>query len=345
MAGKKAFLFDTNFIVSMKKMDDVVDNLKSDYVVYITQVSIDERIAQHLRELKQKYDALLKAGQQAEAFAQITYKKSFEEMAQVYREWIQDSYEQLFGKNLIPLEKTEESFTKLIERANNKLPPFSAAENASDKGFKDYLLWASILTFFKDHGEQDVEFLSNDKAFLDNADYFIKEFKEQTGKSIVLKPVEYYKDLIKAPQPMPKEDIPEPPINISELRNEVESTIESLTFAIVYNGYGDERWYKTFIATKPFERDHIIAFFDNLDKSLYEHIFESGIRASDLLNFDNNVIDGEREIPTEDLEKARDLFKKVKSRYPEYLEQFYTAAIKILNRNYNGGNYEDDLPF
>ncbi len=166
MAEKKSFLFDTNFIVSMKKMDEVVSNLESDYVVYVTQISIDERIAQRLRELKQKFDALRKAGQQAKEFAKIYYKKTYEEMAQRHRERIQNCYEQQFGENIIPFAKTEESLEKLIERANNKIPPFSAVENASDKGFKDYLLWVSILAFFKEKGEQEVEFISNDKAFL-----------------------------------------------------------------------------------------------------------------------------------------------------------------------------------
>lgn len=49
---KTAFIFDTNFILQNSKLSEVVDNLKEDYNVYVTQVSVDERIAQQCRELK-----------------------------------------------------------------------------------------------------------------------------------------------------------------------------------------------------------------------------------------------------------------------------------------------------
>ena len=42
---KKAFVFDTN-------LDEALDKLKEQFSLYITQVSIDERIAQNCRELK-----------------------------------------------------------------------------------------------------------------------------------------------------------------------------------------------------------------------------------------------------------------------------------------------------
>ena len=45
--SKKAFVFDTNFIIQNYNLNDVVKNLnEKGFVVYITQVAIDERIAQ-----------------------------------------------------------------------------------------------------------------------------------------------------------------------------------------------------------------------------------------------------------------------------------------------------------
>ncbi len=46
MPKKKAFVFDTNFIIQNQKLDEVMENLSKEFVVYVTQVSIDERIAQ-----------------------------------------------------------------------------------------------------------------------------------------------------------------------------------------------------------------------------------------------------------------------------------------------------------
>ena len=45
--SNKAFVFDTNFIIQNHNLNDVVKNLnEKGFVVYITQVAIDERIAQ-----------------------------------------------------------------------------------------------------------------------------------------------------------------------------------------------------------------------------------------------------------------------------------------------------------
>ena len=43
---KKVFIFDTNFIIENKKLNEVVEKLCKDFDVYVTQVSVDERIAQ-----------------------------------------------------------------------------------------------------------------------------------------------------------------------------------------------------------------------------------------------------------------------------------------------------------
>ena len=53
---KKAFVFDTNFIVQNKRLDTVIEKLQDEYSVYVTQISIDERIAQSCRELQVKFN-------------------------------------------------------------------------------------------------------------------------------------------------------------------------------------------------------------------------------------------------------------------------------------------------
>ncbi len=53
---KKAFVFDTNFIIQNKDMTKVVSSLQDSFAVYVTQVSVEERIAHQCRELKDKYD-------------------------------------------------------------------------------------------------------------------------------------------------------------------------------------------------------------------------------------------------------------------------------------------------
>lgn len=54
MDKKDAFVFDTNFIIKEKKLDEVIANLQDKFIVYITQVSINERIAQQCRDLQRE---------------------------------------------------------------------------------------------------------------------------------------------------------------------------------------------------------------------------------------------------------------------------------------------------
>ena len=63
MDEKQAFVFDTNFIIqndatNWKKMEALLKPLKEKFNVYITQISINERIAQHQRILKEKFDKI-----------------------------------------------------------------------------------------------------------------------------------------------------------------------------------------------------------------------------------------------------------------------------------------------
>ena len=46
MSKKKAFIFDTNFIIQHPDLNVALDKLKDQYALYVSQVSIDERIAQ-----------------------------------------------------------------------------------------------------------------------------------------------------------------------------------------------------------------------------------------------------------------------------------------------------------
>ena len=168
MSGKKAFVFDTNFIIQNKELNEALDKLKEQFSVYITQVSIDERIAQNCRELRLKFDEAEQCKAKFIHFATLVFKKTFEEESDFYRTGIQAKYEEYFGENIIPFKKDGETLSAIIDRANKRLPPFSAAKDASDKGFKDCLLWLSILDYYKNCGEDTVVFVTDDKSAFGN---------------------------------------------------------------------------------------------------------------------------------------------------------------------------------
>lgn len=356
MANKKAFVFDTNFIIQNQNLDKVLDQLKEQFSVYITQVSIDERIAQNCRELKANFDEAEKCKVKFIHFATIHFKKTYEEECEFYQKGIQTKYETHFGDHIIPFSKDGEILSAIIDRANKRLPPFSAAKDASDKGFKDCLLWLSILSYFKDNGESEVVFVTDDKsAFRNQTEALKKEFHEVTGKTIEIHPNAYYKELIKQPEepnPTPEPKPVELP-NLDTFREEVEEAVEAIREVDYENYYGDPQWSQTFTTSAPFDKEYAKVFFAGLRSNIAEHIFEKSIPATKILDFDGRVTDGDMEIPMQSLENALKIYESVLKNYSQYSDQFFEAAAKILNRNYkapptlpaNLADDDGDLPF
>ena len=103
MGEKKAFVFDTNFIIQNKEMAKVVSSLQDDFTVYVTQVSVEERIAQQCRELKDKYDRLPVLQNDYIRIAKIAVLKNYEKHAEEYRIGIQANYDGLFAFSYYPI--------------------------------------------------------------------------------------------------------------------------------------------------------------------------------------------------------------------------------------------------
>lgn len=196
MAEKRAFVFDTNFIIQNRELDKTLEKIKDKYNVYITQISIDERIAQQCRELKKNYDEAKKCSSKFSFFAKIKFKMTYEDSKEELQKGVQTKYEQCFENCVIPFAKTGETLDKVLIRANQKLPPFSPDNDSSDKGFKDCLLWLSLLDYFKDNGEDEIVFMTDDKGFSRNGESLCDEFKSITGKTIEIKSNSSFKDLI-----------------------------------------------------------------------------------------------------------------------------------------------------
>ena len=358
MAEMKAFVFDTNFIIQNQNLDEVLGRLIEMFSVYVTQVSIDERIAQNCRNLKSQFDEAETCRIKFIKFATISFKKTYEEESEFYQRGIQAKYEKYFGNHIIPFAKDGEMLTTIIERANKRLPPFSAAKEASDKGFKDCLLWLSMLDYFKSNGEDEVIFVTDDKsAFRNNAEYLQKEFHEVTGKKIEIHPNTYYKDLLRQPESPTSDPIPEQTAedlpNLAAFRDEVEDAIEGLRGADWEDFFGDLQWSQTFTTSVLFDKDYVKTFFAGLREDIANHIFEKSIPASKLLDLDGRVADCDVEIPMQNLEKALRAYQLVLKNYSQYSEQFFEAAARILNRNYKAPttlpvDFADDdgeLPF
>ena len=71
-------------------------------------------------------------------------------------------------------------FESIINRAFSKLPPFEGKNKKSDKGFKDALLWESVLEFALKHPKLKIIYYSKDNAF---GKFLLEEFMENIKDS------------------------------------------------------------------------------------------------------------------------------------------------------------------
>lgn len=348
MTDKKAFVFDTNFIIENKKrLDEVAKNLSTEFNVYVTQVSIDERIAQNCRESKEKFDKVEDCIKKYADIADVTMRKTFEEECAFYQTDTPKAYRKIFANNIIPYDKDETMFLKVLDRAYKKTPPFPMNEK-SDHGFKDTVLWLSLIKYFKNNGENEVVFVTEDKGFGKNQDKLIEEFEKETNKSIKIMPNSYYDDLLK-PQSneqtnTSKNDLPD----VSKFRRKITDVVSSLCFREGFDYWGNEISESTFTLSEKIDGAYIKIVFNSLYDDIKKYIFEQFVPAENLFNLDDRIANGSVSVPMYAIEDAYKLHEEVKEKYPDFLEQFYETAAEIFNRNYVAPIIEtsdDDLPF
>ena len=114
MSNKKAFVVDTNFIIQNRELDKALDRIKDHYSLYVTQVSIDERIAQQCRELQENYAEAERCKGKFATFANVRFTKSRDEVCEERRKALQNRYISYFKQNIIPFEKNGEMLSLVI---------------------------------------------------------------------------------------------------------------------------------------------------------------------------------------------------------------------------------------
>ena len=327
MADKKAFVFDTNFIIQNKELDEALNKLKEKFTVYVTQVSVDERIAQQSRDMQKDFDDAERYKTKFVHFATIEFKKTFEEACEFYQ-----------------------TLATVIDRANKRIPPFSPAKDASDKGFKDCLLWISLLEYFKSNGESEVVFVTDDGGFKNNAEFLCDEFNKITRKTIVIKPNSHYNELLELEKGEPSPKKPKTLPDFSSLREKIHKTIYDLCFITTEDYWGNESEESIFLISKEVDAFDVDIFFLGLEKIVNDHILENTVLTEEVFAVLDGFAPVMHDVSIESLERALRLYEEIKEQYSEYMNQFYTAVVNMFNRNYAEPKDEvvindDDLPF
>ena len=348
MSNRIALIFDTNFIIEHSKdLENVVKKLSETYEVFVTQLSIDERISQQYLDLKANYDKVDKLATEIKSFAKVDVLVDFEKCFESRKRGIQNNYDTLFSGKIIPFSRSQETFSEIIDRVNKKTAPF--IKGSSDKGFKDTILWLSLIDYFsKNLDFQSVLFVSNDHGFTENVDTLKTEFKSKTSLTINIENNDFLNKIV---QEEKKIDINSNGIanikseELKELRQDVQKVLSEICTGTSYNPYEDGyRTYPLFKLTSYLEVNQIEDMLNNLQNLLFRNLFATQFLFSSL--FPNlYIFKEEYYIPRDDIESLNNLHDKIKSNYKQVLPQFYKAVTELINRNYDSSGFPEDIPF
>lgn len=338
-------VLDTNFIISyISDISNILKRLSESYNVFISDVSIQERIFHRYLELKEKYKKIERFSADFSDLVEIKARQSFEEICEIDKKRIEESYYDLFKDNIIKFIEKEHSLKIIMDRVFKKIPPFSIAENVSDKGFKDTLIWLSILDFFKEKTWKNVIFVTNDKAFRNNSDALCNEFIAFTGKKIEIKDNNFFEIPVVTNEEQ-KENIFKPLPDFTALRAKIQENISAICFEFYdYGQWGNPEFHSLFKLHKILTTDDMKRIFENLKKVIEENIFETSISAENAFNINGFV--NASSIPITALQDALSLYVNIHDEYKEYLSQFLYTAANIFNRNYDDSDwFAADIPF
>lgn len=169
-----------DFIINFLETNDISDK----YKVWVPEIVFMELEKQRKEKYKASIDNIKKEFEKIKEFKNVELKLPEvcyeEEIVQYIRNYIKK-----YKINVLKIIRDEQLFERILERCVNKKKPFCGV---SDKGFKDVVLWESIISYANtnQNNEKFALITNNSNDFIKNLE---KEFLDRTGKEITI----YYK--------------------------------------------------------------------------------------------------------------------------------------------------------
>lgn len=366
---KTAIVFDTNTIYKhYDQLEDTVAKvINNNYVPYIPILVIYEYKKKFARDFKSETKEIMNKFK-----PYIAYKdnKNIDDILQDIQSDIQSNLESLFENRIIKYDESSDTFKIIINRALEKILPFvlDNTNAKSDKGFKDTIIWLSVIEYFKNQGENNVIFVSDDKVFVNNS-VLVNEFNSHTNKNITIKTNEEFLKMIAYEENKKSENFVlknkdldfEHDVEINNISDEelakLRENIEHIIYAICYipTGYNFDM-DNTFTLTSKIDAPYVKNMLINLEKNYKNHLLENNIPITEMVGY-NEIIQDNYDIAINLYADLLSLYKDIKQDYPSLLPQFYKVVAKLINqycyrepRNYDDNvnvdmSSDEDVPF
>ncbi|RIM84762.1 PIN domain-containing protein, partial [Staphylococcus xylosus] len=156
------FELNTSYIDLQGKIER--RDLSNSFKILIPDLVFRELQKQKLQQYKNDFSQLNMLTEKFENFPGIKFELPSELN---YEEFLEQKISEFKIRNSIETIETinkSSIFNKIVEKVINKKPPFEGIEKQSDKGFKDALIWESILNYAQSN-PGEYYFYTRDKGF------------------------------------------------------------------------------------------------------------------------------------------------------------------------------------
>lgn len=274
-----------------------------------------------------------------------------------------DSYfKEFFKDNIIKGYSKGKMYDDLLDRVRFKKAPFFNQENSSDKGFKDTLMWMSILNYIDKSDFLEFNIVTNDKGFLTKQkESLIKEFSSRfPDKTLnIISNNEFIKNRNNGEDGLEIDDKDDNPIindkqtSVKKISEElIQVAKESVVALFYYTVYGNPYEFEQyddnrFVLSKRPNFNEVVEFVDSLNDMIDDFTFHDYIDVQKILiDMGFQYVKQREGIPRMVLKQFTNIFLEIKNVYPASFD----ALVQLCIDNFCeikdiGLEPEDELPF
>lgn len=355
------YIFDANYLYDTKDLRLLFKSKQENEEFFVTDLVIDEIKFQNDRKLKkmyEDYDSLVKSSLNQNYFGlknsiniETVYEKSSKEITKYFKKYFKD--------NIIYGYSKEQMYDELMDRVRFKKAPFFDNDNSSDKGFKDTLIWMSVLKFVESRKENKFVFVTNDKGYLKiRSKELIEEFNGLfSDKEISFVTKNDFNKRFNKEEDSP--DSSSPIVNDGNKNNASELDSQNIK---EYRQIVDNFYYYLEEADNPFDEsyvsnvftmskrpdfDGVVDFLDLLKIKLKDYVFHDVVDFADIITeLGYTYVTQNSPISKKNYDELIETYMTVKDLYPAYFDGFIKYIIdSFCNIKIEVKGIDDDLPF
>jgi len=355
------FIFDTNYLYENKHLNKLFETKKENEQFYVTDMVVQEIKYKNDRQLKkmyEEYDTIVKSDINKIYFKlknDIDIEKCFKNSS----DRITKYYKKQFKDHIISSYSKEKMYDDLMSRVRFKKAPFFDSNNSSDKGFKDTLIWMSILEYVKTSNEKNFIFVTNDKGFIRiKSKELEKEFNDlYPDKNLSIISNQEFDKRFKNDKTKAKDenatpvltdtDLEEKKLDKESINNKREIINKFFYYLDDSNPYEDPYRANRFELYHKPNYDQILDFLELIKQKETDYIFYSEINiAKELSELGFEGIKQNNPIPIKEYHDLIQTYDLISTKYPNYIKgliEYIIDSFRITKPK--SKILEDDLPF